>query len=124
MERVPLRREHDVMLRAGGIPEIDAADAAERLAAGALALDVREDDEWEAGRIEGSLHIPLGELGARQAEIPGDRPIVCVCRSGSRSAAVTDALVRAGFEAENLAGGLKAWKSAGLPIEPADGWIA
>ncbi len=112
------------MSRVERIPEVGAAGAAERLAAGAVALDVREDEEWAAGRIAGALHIPLGELGARQAEIPRERRIVCVCRSGSRSAAVTEALVRAGYEAENLAGGLKAWKTAGLPIEPADGWIA
>jgi rhodanese-related sulfurtransferase len=107
-----------------GIPEIDPTSAAERLAGGAVALDVREQEEWDSGRIAGALHIPLGELGLRQAEIPRGSRIVCICRSGNRSAAVTEALVRAGYEAENLAGGMKAWKSAGLPIEPAGGWIA
>ena len=106
------------------IPEVEPPAAAERIAAGAVALDVREDDEWEAGRILGALHIPVGELGTRQSEIPREQLIVAVCRSGSRSAAVTEALVRAGYTAENLAGGMKAWKAAGLPIEPHDGWIA
>jgi rhodanese-related sulfurtransferase len=108
---------------AEGVPEIDPTTAAGRLADGAVVLDVREDDEWEAGRIGGSVHIPLGLLGARQAEIPSGR-LVVVCRSGSRSALVTAALVRAGYPAENLAGGLKAWKAAGLPLEPADGFVA
>jgi rhodanese-related sulfurtransferase len=107
----------------GRIAEIDTATAVERLAAGAVALDVREDEEWAAGRIEGALHIPMGELAQRQAEIPSDRSVVAVCRSGSRSAAVTQALLHAGYEVENLAGGMEAWHGAGLPLDPADGWV-
>lgn len=111
------------MSRRERIPEIDSAVAADRIAAGAFALDVREETEWAAGHIAGAAHIPMGELAARQAEIPRERPIVAICRSGSRSAAVTEALCRAGYDVENLAGGMKAWKAAGLPLEPADGWI-
>lgn len=107
----------------GRIPEVDPATAAARLADGAVALDVREDDEFGAGRIGGSLHIPLGALGERQGELPRG-PLVVVCRSGSRSAYATAALLRAGYAAENLAGGLEAWKGAGLPLEPADGFVA
>ncbi len=114
------------------IPEVDArgaaarlaGGAAARLAGGAVALDVRELDEWEVGRIAGAFHIPIGELVVRQGELPAGRPIVAVCRSGQRSAAVTEALVRAGYEAENLAGGMHAWVAAGLPIEPSGGWVA
>ncbi|MCL4289790.1 MAG: rhodanese-like domain-containing protein [Thermoleophilia bacterium] len=106
------------------IPEVDARAAADRLASGSVALDVRELDEWEAGRIAGSRHIPMGVLVARQDELPAGMPIVVVCRSGQRSAAVTEALVRAGYEAENLAGGLHAWVAAGLPIEPPGGRVA
>ena len=107
-----------------GPPEVDVLAAAGMLADGAVALDIREHDEWAAGRIAGALHIPIGELGLRQEEIPRDRLLIAVCRSGSRSAAVTGALLRAGYEAENLGGGMQAWKAAGLPIEPAGGWIA
>ena len=106
------------------VPEVDARAAAEQLASGAVALDVRESDEWAAGRIAGALHIPMGELAPRQDEIPRDRPLIAVCRSGSRSAAVTEALVGAGYQAENLAGGMHAWQAAGLPLDPPDGWIA
>jgi rhodanese-related sulfurtransferase len=81
-----------------------------------LFLDVREDQEWETGHIEGSLHIPMGELGARQGELPDEWPIVVVCRSGQRSAAVTQALERAGYDAENLVGGVAEWKGVGLPL--------
>ena len=98
--------------------------ASQRLAAGAIALDVRENEEWAAGRIEGALHIPMGELNDRQADIPSDRPIIAVCRSGSRSLAVAQALLHAGYEVENLSGGMEAWQAAGLPLDPPDGWIA
>ncbi|MCC6223882.1 MAG: rhodanese-like domain-containing protein [Thermoleophilia bacterium] len=112
------------MARLRPIPEVGARTAADRLSGGAVALDVRELDEWEVGRIAGALHIPVGELAARQGELPAGRPIVAVCRSGQRSAAVTEALLRAGYEAENLTGGLHAWVAAGLPLEPPGGRVA
>lgn len=111
------------MTRFDAVPEVDAATASERLTGGAVVLDVREDEEWEAGRIAGSVHIPLGALGSRQGEIP-QAPLIVVCRSGSRSAYAAAALIRAGYSAENLAGGLEAWQAAGLPLEPADGFVA
>jgi rhodanese-related sulfurtransferase len=79
-------------------------------------LDVREPHEWAAGRIDGSVHIPMAELGARQGELPKDRTILAVCRSGNRSGMVTGALQRAGYEAENLDGGVLAWRSDGLEL--------
>ena len=103
---------------------MNARDAAVALASGALALDVRERAEWAAGRIAGALHVPLAELQHRFDELPRDRPIVCVCRSGGRSALATQALARAGLEIANLAGGMKGWVAAGLPIDPADGYVA
>jgi rhodanese-related sulfurtransferase len=84
-------------------------------------LDVREQTEWDAGHIEQAVHIPMGELNARVDEIPSDRPIVVVCRSGNRSQAVTDALNRAGWTAHNLEGGMYAWQSAGLDFVATDG---
>ncbi len=84
-------------------------------------LDVREDDEWAAGHIEGSLHIPMGELNARQDEIPRDQPIAAVCRTGRRSAAVTEALARAGYDAENLVGGVAEWRAAGFELVDREG---
>ena len=97
-------------------PEVqpDAADAL--IDSGAFVLDVREQDEWDAGHAPGAHHIPLGQLGARHTEIPADREVVAVCRSGKRSAAATDALNRAGYQAVNLAGGMQAWQSAGKPV--------
>ena len=77
-------------------------------------LDVREQDEWDAGHIDGARHIPLGELAARVSEIPAGRPVLCVCRSGGRSAAAAGGLSRMGIAAENLDGGMSAWARAGL----------
>jgi len=84
-------------------------------------LDVRERDEWRAGHIEGVLHVPMGELAVRQAEIPQDTRIVCVCTSGQRSGAVASALARAGYDAHNLDGGMLAWVEARLPVVDEDG---
>ena len=84
--------------------------------AGHHLVDVREDDEWLAGHIEGSQHIPLGELGERFGELPTGGSIVAVCRSGSRSGAAVRGLRQLGYEAENLDGGVTAWTKAGLPL--------
>jgi len=79
-------------------------------------LDVREDDEWQAGHIDGAQHIPLGQLAGRIAELPTGRSIVAVCRSGSRSATAVRGLRQMGYTAENLDGGVTAWSKAGLPL--------
>jgi rhodanese-related sulfurtransferase len=84
-------------------------------------LDVREPDEWNAGHVEGSTWIPMGELSTRQDDIPEGRPLVVVCHSGGRSARVTQALVAAGYDASNLVGGLEAWAQAGQPLVTDDG---
>ena len=79
-------------------------------------LDVREDDEWAAGHIDGAQHIPLGELSARLGELPKERTIVAVCRSGGRSESAVRGLRKLGYEAENLEGGVNAWDRAKLPL--------
>lgn len=80
---------------------------------GAWLLDVREDDEWAAGYAPGARHIPLGELGARTAEIPQDQTVYVICRSGARSARASQALAAAGWKAVNVAGGMQDWAAAG-----------
>jgi rhodanese-related sulfurtransferase len=81
-----------------------------------VVLDVREDDEWEAGHVEGSVHIPLMQLGARFAEVPTTGQTLVVCRVGNRSAQATGYLVQQGVDAVNLAGGLAAWAAARRPL--------
>lgn len=104
--------------------ELEPAAAAAKVEEGAQLVDVRQDYEWEAGRIAGAVHIPLEQLPAHVEELDHDRPIVFGCRSGSRSAFATQAFREAGFDAYNLAGGLAAWVEAGHEIEPADGEVA
>ena len=87
-------------------------------------IDVREPDEHAAGRIAGARLIPLGTQTATADSLRRDAPLVFICRSGARSAMATDAFAGAGYEAFNLDGGLQAWASAGLPLEPADGHVA
>ena len=103
------------------IPEVTAEAARTRADGGAVVLDVREPDKWHTGHVEGSLWIPMGEVAARQAELPDDRPLVVICRSGARSGKVVGALVQAGYDAVNVTGGLKAWVAAGFPVVDVDG---
>jgi rhodanese-related sulfurtransferase len=83
---------------------------------GAWLLDVREDDEWAAGHVPEARHIPLGQLGARAAEVPQDEDVYVICRSGNRSARAAQALTGAGWRAINVAGGMYDWAAAGLPM--------
>ena len=87
-------------------------------------IDVRQRYEHEAGRIAGAPLIELSELASRAEEIDRDRPVVFYCRSGSRSAMATQAFRGAGYDAHNMAGGLRDWQAAGLPLEPDDGYVA
>ncbi|MCW2521758.1 MAG: Rhodanese domain protein [Frankiales bacterium] len=96
--------------------EISALEADRQIQAGAFLLDVREDDEWQAGHAPAATHVPMGELSARAGEVPTDRTIICVCHLGGRSAVVADALNRGGWRALNLTGGMNAWAAAGLPV--------
>jgi rhodanese-related sulfurtransferase len=96
--------------------EIDVAAAARERDAGAFILDVRESDEWVAGHIPGATLIPLGQLTARAGEVPADRDVVVVCRSGNRSAQGRDILRAAGLtQVTSMTGGMKAWTAAGNP---------
>lgn len=81
-------------------------------------LDVRSPEEYaHDGHIAGSRLMPLPVVSARSHELPKDTPIVCVCRSGSRSQVACESLRRQGFEVMNLSGGVMAWKRAGLPTK-------
>ena len=84
-------------------------------------LDVREYDEWAAGHAPRATHIPLGQLGARTAEIPQDQEIYVICRSGVRSARAANALAGAGWRAINVAGGMQDWAAAGRSMISASG---
>jgi rhodanese-related sulfurtransferase len=96
--------------------EISVAEALVKRDAGAFILDVREPDEWNQFHVPDSTLIPLGELASRLNELPKDKEIVVVCRSGNRSAKGRDILLNAGFtQVTSMAGGLTQWKAAGYP---------
>jgi rhodanese-related sulfurtransferase len=98
-------------------PEVSVAEADQLRQTGALVLDVREPSEWATGHIEDATLISLGELQARLGELPRDRDIVVVCRSGNRSAQGRDVLLAAGFPSvTSMAGGMTDWIAAGLPV--------
>jgi rhodanese-related sulfurtransferase len=98
-------------------PTVSPAQADRLQKDGALVLDVREPSEWVTGHIDGATLIPLGELPARLGELPRDRSIVVVCRSGNRSAQGRDLLLQAGFAAvASMDGGMADWVAAGLPV--------
>ncbi len=86
----------------------------------AVILDVREDDEWADGHIDGAVHVPMNSVPQRLQFDPGpltpEANIVVVCHVGGRSAQVTAWLRRQGYDAVNLEGGMVAWEAAGKPV--------
>jgi len=98
------------------VPTITVAE----IPADAVLIDVREDDEWAAGRIDGSVHVPMNQVPQRLNYEPetfaSDQPLVIVCAVGGRSAHVAAWLLQNGIDAVNLEGGIGAWMSAGRPI--------
>ncbi|MGE5763905.1 MAG: rhodanese-like domain-containing protein [Mycobacterium leprae] len=96
--------------------DVDVAEAERLLSAGAVLLDVRDAWEWQAGRARDALHIPLAALPGRLAELPTDRPVIVICRSGNRSATAAALLARTWRTAVNLAGGMQAWAAAGHSV--------
>jgi rhodanese-related sulfurtransferase len=101
--------------------EISVAQAAEKRAQGAFILDVRQPEEWAQFHIPGATLIPLGDLPSRLNEVPKDREVVVVCRTGRRSAQGRDILLNAGYnQVTSMAGGVTEWQAKGLPIATGD----
>jgi rhodanese-related sulfurtransferase len=86
---------------------------------GAFVLDVRTQEEWNEFHAPNTTLIPLDQLSSRLNEVPRDRQIVVVCRSGNRSQQGRDILLNAGFEqVTSMTGGLNEWRASGYPVEP------
>ena len=103
---------------ASGVP----SDLRPRIESGEVRLiDVRSDEEWNAGRIGGADHRFLGRLPDDLANLNAGAPIVTQCQSGARSAIAASLLQAAGLEVINMTGGFRAWADAGLPIDQSDG---
>ncbi|MGN6300045.1 MAG: rhodanese-like domain-containing protein [Angustibacter sp.] len=99
------------------VPEVSVHE----LPADAVVVDVREPHEWEAGHLDGAVHVPLAEVPQRLGELPEADPLYVVCRSGNRSGRAAAWLNAQGIESVNVAGGMLAWAAAGKPMTSADG---
>lgn len=102
------------------IAEISPDDARREVeGGGAILIDVREESDWREGHARGATHLSRGEIELEiEEQIPDvKQPIICYCGGGSRSALVAESLQKMGYEnVRSLAGGLRAWKEAGLPM--------
>ena len=104
----------------GRVPEVRPAELAGEMAGAAspVLLDVRTAGEFAAGHIAGAINVPVTSLSGRLPSL-GDldgRPVVAICLSAHRSPPAVRLLRRAGIEARQLAGGMIAWRMAGLPV--------
>ncbi|MEC7828053.1 MAG: rhodanese-like domain-containing protein [Actinomycetota bacterium] len=99
------------------VPAISVDELAGQIANGAVVVDVREQSEWDEGRVEGSRLIPLGEVIARVSEIPREGTVYVICRSGVRSADACSYLRTQGIDAVNVTGGILAWLDSERAIE-------
>lgn len=83
-----------------------------------VVIDVRQEAEYDRAHVPGALHLGAGELAARLAEIPRDRPLVTMCASGYRASVAASLLRQAGFDdVAWVAEGVPSWRRAGFPIE-------
>jgi rhodanese-related sulfurtransferase len=97
--------------------EISVEQAYQLYQQGAFVLDVRTQQEWDEYHAPNTTLIPLDQLQSRLSELPKDKQIVVVCRSGNRSQEGRNILLSAGFQATSMTGGLKDWSAKGYPIE-------
>jgi rhodanese-related sulfurtransferase len=93
-------------------PAVDVAT----LPADVYLIDVREDDEWQAGHAPDAVHLPLSELVVRMEEVPADRDVYVICKVGGRSEQAVRYLNQAGRTTVNVLGGMLAWQAAGKPM--------
>ena len=97
------------------VPTVPVSGVPDPLPDGVSVLDVRGPEEWSAGHVDGSLHIPLHELPGRLDEVP-DGQVLVVCRIGARSGQAVAYLGQQGHDVVNLDGGLLEWEAAGRPL--------
>lgn len=98
------------------VPTVEVSQVPDVLPAGLTVLDVREPVEWQHGRIDGAVHVPMSQVPDRVDDLPRDERLLVVCKVGGRSAQVTAYLQQQGFDAVNLDGGMLAWSAAGRPM--------
>ena len=85
-------------------------------------VDCREQYEWDAGRIEGAIHLPMNDiLGGAGSDLDPEKPVAVICRTGNRSELASLMLQARGFDAHNVQGGMEAWDAAGYEYSAPDG---
>ena len=101
------------------IPAVDVEEAVAMIADGAALIDVREQHEWDEAHVPGAQHLVMGRIDEWWEDLPRDREVVVMCRSGNRSGKVVAALMHQGgmTNVHNLAGGILAWAEANQPLE-------
>jgi rhodanese-related sulfurtransferase len=92
------------------------AEADEATRTGSLLIDIRAQDEWDAGHAPVALHIPVRRLGERLPKLPKSSELILVCRTGSRARAQAELLAAKGVTVAYVNGGMRAWAKAGLPV--------
>jgi rhodanese-related sulfurtransferase len=103
-----------------GVREVSVEDTLKRLSSGAKLIDVREDNEWDAGHAEGAVHMGRGiiERDIVSAQPDKDAELILYCGGGFRSALAADNLQKMGYtNVWSMAGGWAAWKGSGAPVE-------
>jgi rhodanese-related sulfurtransferase len=101
------------------VADVPYHDALNLLADGAILIDVRTDDEWEAGHDPRAQHLELAFLPDSYDALPRERTLVFVCRSGIRSRRAAEFVAEKGYSAVNADGGMVAWAEAGCELEGA-----
>jgi len=99
--------------------DISADEAYKMYQGGTFVVDVRTQEEWDEYHVPNTTLIPLDQLPNRLSELPKDKEIVVICRSGNRSQEGRDILLSAGYNATSMTGGVKDWYAKGYPIEGA-----
>jgi len=98
------------------VSEISVDELAARLQGDAVLIDVRQPDEYVAGHVPGARLVPLAEVPDHVAELPTDRPVLLICRSGARSLAAAEFLDQLQIDAVNVAGVTLAWIESGRDV--------
>jgi rhodanese-related sulfurtransferase len=98
------------------VPEIDIDEFARRREQGLPVIDVREPDEYQEAHVPGATLIPLATVPDRLDDVPVERDVLVICRSGARSMRAAEFLTANGISATNVAGGTVAWIRSGRPI--------
>ena len=99
------------------VPEITTEQLAGADWQDVVVIDVREPAEYLAGHVPGVIPVPMGQLPSRLADFERTRPVYLICASGQRSAVMAGVMIRAGFDAYNVAGGTAEWERSGRPIQ-------